>query len=361
VNADQVRTLCDKLGLGLPLGEPVSVSGGFLHPMWRLETGGGTVAIKDVTGIGLEDEYRRAEQIARLAAERGVQAPLALLADGSPIVRLRGAGHPKVLVYPWIEGAILPPGPVGIVPAARMGEALARIHAVAPHTLGFPPGSWSPPTLDLDDLLLIARRAERLGLAWAADLRQLRPEIALWYTRYRQVLPDLYRHQVLGHRDLDQKNVIWHDADTPVLIDWESAGMTNPTIELADVALNWSGVTAGEPDRETCAALLSAYLEQVGHITDQPRDALYAVLVNWLTWLRHAAGRVISLHHASADLQSRTGLEPIERQRVTHILADHAENTARFDREVTTTLATVTRIATNLDLYASWLTANEAQ
>jgi thiamine kinase-like enzyme len=181
--------------------------------------------------------------------------------------------------------------------------------------------------------------------------------MALWYARYRQVLPDLYRHQVLSHRDLDQKNVLWPDAETPLLIDWESAGMINPTVELADVALNWSGVTVGEPDPAAFAAVVAAYRDHGGRLTDEPRDALYAVLVNWLAWLRYAASQVITLHGAVAELRRRTELDPVGRRLVQAATAQHTGEIARFDRETVNTLATVSRIAANLDLYASWLSS----
>jgi hypothetical protein len=39
------------------------------------------------------------------------------------------------------------------------------------------------------------------------------------------------------------------------------------------------------------------------------------------------------------------------------VVAHHQVEIARFDRAVTQTLATVTRIAANVDRYASWLSA----
>lgn len=44
--------------------------------------------------------------------------------------------------------------------------------------------------------------------------------------------------QVISHRDLDPKNVMW-DGMNPYLIDWEAAGPVNPYQEFLEVALYW--------------------------------------------------------------------------------------------------------------------------
>lgn len=54
----------------------------------------------------------------------------------------------------------------------------------------------------------------------------------------------------MSHRDLDQKNVLWNTDNHPHLIDWESAGWTNPMVELVTMALNWGGIVSGQIDRD---------------------------------------------------------------------------------------------------------------
>jgi Ser/Thr protein kinase RdoA (MazF antagonist) len=359
VTDEQVAKLCEILALGRPVGELAPVAGGMLHRMWRLETERGAYAVKDVTGAIEEKWYELTERVAAQARAVGVLAVVSLQTAGSPVVRLGGRDHPKVIVYPWIEGEVVPPDPIAPERAALIGEALARLQAIDARLLGEPPAAWSPPNVDVDDFVLRARQAERASLSWAADVRRVRPDMAVWYTRYRQVLPDLYRLQVLGHRDLDQKNVIWDADDRPWLVDWESAGMINPTVELADVALNWSGVKVGEPDRGAFDAVVAAYRANGGTVVGEPRDALYAVLVNWMEWLHYATGQAARLSGDAGDLRVCPQLVPIARQqesmRVGEQTAQLGAEIERFDRESVNTLATVERIATNLDRYASWL------
>lgn len=49
----------------------------------------------------------------------------------------------------------------------------------------------------------------------------------------------LCNKQIISHRNLDSKNVLWKEG-IPYIIDWESTEYINPAIELIDVATNWS-------------------------------------------------------------------------------------------------------------------------
>ena len=57
----------------------------------------------------------------------------------------------------------------------------------------------------------------------------------------RNVVTGLYeasQNQVISHRDLDPKNVMWKN-DAPYIIDWEAAGYVNPFQELIEVLNYW--------------------------------------------------------------------------------------------------------------------------
>ena len=46
---------------------------------------------------------------------------------------------------------------------------------------------------------------------------------------------------VISHRDLDLPNILWDKNDEPVIIEWETNGLVNLTLEEIDTAWKWTG------------------------------------------------------------------------------------------------------------------------
>ena len=65
-------------------------------------------------------------------------------------------------------------------------------------------------------------------------------------------------YQVISHRDLDPKNVMWKEKN-PYIIDWEAAGYVNPYQELVEVLNYWIVDAEGTYDYGMFQALIKAY------------------------------------------------------------------------------------------------------
>ena len=79
----------------------------------------------------------------------------------------------------------------------------------------------------------------------------------------RNVVTGLYeasQNQVISHRDLDPKNVMWKN-DAPYIIDWEAAGYVNPFQELIEVLNYWISDETGKYGKAEFDALMQAYTE----------------------------------------------------------------------------------------------------
>jgi Ser/Thr protein kinase RdoA (MazF antagonist) len=333
VDASQAQELCSRLDLGAPTNEALAVPGGLLHRMWRLPATSGDYAVKELDPVFMahadaRSHFENTERIAALMAQSGVPAVASLNALANPLLEIGGS---TFLVYPWIEGKTFPPAPVDAVAAQSMGAVLGRIHTVDTSAAEWPQLEGVVETFRDDEWVLLARRGAAESLPWAATLRDLQSSLVIWNARYRRTVAELFKTQVISHRDLDQKNVLWPDERSPRIVDWESAGAINPTVELADVALNWSGLTVGEPDPNTFRSVLAGYRSAGATVHDEPRDALYALLAHWLSWLKFNIQR--SLGDAITI--------PAERDLGTG--------------EAVNALAVVQRLASGVDLYASWL------
>ncbi|HLZ56396.1 MAG TPA: aminoglycoside phosphotransferase family protein, partial [Ktedonosporobacter sp.] len=276
--------LCARLGLGMPLTEPRVVTGRHLHRIWFLPTTTGTFAVKQLNPAilskpDIRDTYRQTEQIAEAMAAQGIPAVAALRANLDPLVETEDG---TVMVYPWIDGKLLLPGPVEPVLARQIGALLARMHALHLPIAGLVP----PESVFVDDDwdLLTFHAADR-GIPWAYQVRALMPRLLEWSQEATQAARTLQHTLVVSHRHLEQKNVIWLDTDTFKIIDWEASGLINPTLDLVGTALNWSGQMTGAPREESFAGVFDGYVEAGGRVQDRSIDALHALIGIRLGWL----------------------------------------------------------------------------
>ena len=69
-------------------------------------------------------------------------------------------------------------------------------------------------------------------------------------------------NQVISHRDLDPKNIMWK-IDVPYIIDWEAAGYINPYEELIQVLNYWIVDENQNYNKEKFDALMNAYLSWI--------------------------------------------------------------------------------------------------
>jgi Ser/Thr protein kinase RdoA (MazF antagonist) len=328
MNTAQIARLCAVCSLGEPMGELQSVAGGLLHRMWRLDTTRGSFAIKQLNPAimrrpYMHETYRLSEQIAATMVAHSVPAVAALVCSGDPVQEIDDIA---LLVYPWIAGEVLAAPSVEPERGKQVGAVLGQMHAL---NLQFPAlrlSEWG--SFHDDDWDLLTVQAYDQGIAWARHVRIAMPQLIAWSRLYEQVGARLSQEMVVSHRDIDQKNVIWRDEHTPLLVDWEGVGLVNPTMELASVALDWSGLAIEAVREDTFSALVEGYVAAGGVVRAAGIDALHGVMGIWLGWLLFNMQR--SLGEASSGEDERqvgireTGLALLKLRQ----LARHAEQWA---------------------------------
>ena len=207
-----------------------------------------------------------------------------------------------MMAFPWVDAFTLPAAAVPPQQAHLMGVLLARLHGCnltapllkPPSKRFFPADQWQA----------LARRCSEQAFPFAAHLQEILPDLFRWSFWHCQATSILNRTLVISHCDLDQKNVLWLDDASPVLIDWEAAGWTNPTFELVDGALNWSGLVAGEFELASFEAFLDGYLSAGGIFYEQGKNALCGCIGNWLGWLRYNLCRALGDVSHDAEQQA---------------------------------------------------------
>ncbi len=330
----QTTRLCAIFELGEPLYTPQPVQGGMIHKLWQLHTARGTFAVKQLNPEimrreGIRDMYRLTERIAQAMALRGVPAVVALKGegDGGTVQDIDIATY---IVYNWIEGETLSAQAVEPERARLIGASLAHMHDL-PHQ-DFPELQLSDhEPFDEDEWDMLTFQASDRDIPWTHQVRRALPLLVEWGKLATEANSVLNRSLVISHRDLDQKNVIWRNETSPVFVDWESAGLTNPTKDIVETALYWSGQTVQPPREDSFHAVLEGYITSGGTIPNSGIHALHSVMGTWLAWL------LFNMHRSLGESVSS------EEERQLAV------------RETTHTLSTLYALNTNAEIWAQWV------
>ena len=308
------------------VGEPQEITGGFVHRIWRLNTTRGSYAIKQLNSIIMQypdiyETYHTSERIA--AAMRAVGIPAVVALTGKDNDTLHIIENDAFQVYKWIDGATLSSHSVEPERARLIGSTLARMHTLHQSFPELIPPDMEPFSDDEWDMLTF-QAADR-GVSWAQPVRNALPRIAEWGQWESQAGKLLEKKLMVSHRDMNQKNVLWQDAHTFAILDWESAGLINPTMELVGAAFSWSGLVQGMPDEASFNALLEGYAVSGGIIRDTGLTAIHSVIGNWLYWLHFNMFRSFSDSEQERQVSES---ETIQTLTLLYALANNAETWA---------------------------------
>lgn len=260
---EKLTKLCRLLQLGEVIAPPAPVSGGLLHKMFRVETTRGVFAVKILnpevmTRPGALNNMRTGE--AANAAFEGCTA-FDVCASMGGVTQVEGS---YFIVYPWVEGRSVFPPEITVEHCRVMGHVLGSIHQADVYIPGMEPEMAVRPPFDW---------------SMAGDARLPR-----WDAAVREGLRRLRGMQVVSHRDLDPKNVMWQGM-RPCVIDWEAAGYVNPWQELIELLNYWAD------DEEKARAMIAAYREHVDLTDADWEAALTAGMDGMLGWLHYCLNR----------------------------------------------------------------------
>jgi thiamine kinase-like enzyme len=268
MNNEQCSKICIAWDLGHPLSLPVKVHGGLLHRMWRVDTDKASYAVKQLSkNIHLTEivrgEYELSEKLASEFAKHGIQAISAIPKAKKYLVDIDDA---TFIIYPWVDAKTLNKEEVSALHAIKIAKLLADIHRL---------NLFAPEikivTYDVhtdDEIINLIEHSIALSLPFSQALKTARSVLLNVNKQYQQAIPSLTRCSVVTHSDVDQKNVLWDANCNPILIDWESVRLLNPTYELFIAALDWSGITTGVFNVEVFDAMLTAY-QDAGGVVDR--------------------------------------------------------------------------------------------
>ncbi len=277
------------------------LSGGLMHKMFKVETDKGTYAIKilnpEVMSRGdAYDNFVISEKISNLAKNNGIIVSSALLINDNYLTKYDDMYY---MVFDFVNGKTLTDEEITIEHCKRIGKILSQIHS-----------------LDYQDLELENKRVNYKRLYdWESyitnpnfDDMSYKEEYLRNYKKYNSLLKRANERfnesnieTSICHNDMDPKNVMW-DGVNPIIIDWESAGLSNPYRELLEDALCWSGFLSDNFNEEKFSAVIAEYIK-TKPIEHQRYSTICGNLVGRFGWLKYNLER--SLGICSDDLEER--------------------------------------------------------
>lgn len=281
----QFNKLCKQLNLGEIIGSPEVLSGGLLHRMYAVHTSQGTFAIKALNPQIMnrkeaKQNFIYSEEIANIAAD-SLPAAAAKKLNGSFLHEIDGQFY---LVFDWRDGRRLQLSEVHDLHCEKIGSLLADIHLIDFSEVDMDKNHIDNlPIIDWNEYL---HKGQRSGSEWVELLHECVENLYEWTAAANHATQQLATHQVISHRDLDVKNVLW-SMDNPTIIDWESAGYTNPNHDLVETAVYWSENEAGCIEIERFMAFLDGYRRKKGALHADWRLVLLQGFSGKLGWLEY--------------------------------------------------------------------------
>lgn len=295
-NRPHLNHLCRTLGLGTPRGTVLPVTGGFHHAMWRVDTGCGSFAVKqlgedvELGDPAVRNRFNACERTATAFADLGVPALAALAHDGEHLQVFDDTGY---LVYPWSDGQACAKNAIDQRHIDIVARTLAQMHGANLQVAEL--GRELPRLVSAHWLLELVQLARQRNVHGADLLEKRLDDLLAVVAALHTAIPQLLDRLVVSHGDLDHKNVLWSGDHQALLIDWESAMYINPTYETLLEALDWSGITASF-ETGPFERFLSAYTGEGGVLDEHSIPAAFtSILGAWVNWLMYNVGRAVGI------------------------------------------------------------------
>lgn len=310
---EQIEKFCEAYGLGNVTVEPQSVSGGLLHTMYQVETESGIYAVKVLNPEIMQREEALQNMITseKISHALGTVVPVVVAKefDGNHVVEWNGTWF---MVFDWLEGASVFTPDITVEHCTEIGKLLGKIHEANVPMTGLEQGT------EVRDVF----HWKKLHGNWCGSNREKKPSSES-FTMLEDFLQELIEldketvaalqqlssHQVISHRDLDPKNVMWKER-RPYLIDWEAAGYVNPYQELIEVLNYWITDADGTYDYQKFKALITEYAVSIEVKSVDWNVVLAASFDGMLGWLEYNVKRAAGLV-GSSEADRQTGEQQV--------------------------------------------------
>ena len=298
-----IKQLFETLSLGdvaLPI---VSVSGGFMHRMYKVCTANHTYAVKHLNPEIMKrpaamENYKKAERLEAILESAGIPIVPALTFDGKKMQEFHGN---YFYIFDWHDGNITDWNNITPEQCWKAGNIQGRIHAI--ETKQSEPSEPGLSTIDWKEYLAKAASTATDAGAPAKEVESLLKEnlTLLDYAqnelnKARQALPNI---TTIIDEDMDPKNVMWENEE-PVVIDLECLDYGNPISSAIQLSLQWSGITLCNFDAEKQKAFFQGYFQAYDN-GFRNYKSVFGLTYTWIEWLEYNIQRALGASQDKAE------------------------------------------------------------
>lgn len=294
-NTKKLEKLVRKFDLGSKIIKATQIHGGLSNRMYRVETDKAEYAIKKLNKTLMQNktEFERitfAEKVSKIAEENGVFVERALEFEDKIIHEI---DEDYYMIFNWNYGSYLQPEDVTDEICNTIGELLAKIHNLDFSKIEAEKSKETETRII--DWQHYANVAKNQNKYYYKDLVE---NIEILYEinkKTNEALEYAKNNLIISHRDLIKKNIMWNN-NIPTVIDWESSGYVNPTVELVQVCWNWANGDVGKFEFEKFGIIVNSYLQHVKkYKKEDMKKLIYANLWEAIEWLEYNLKRSLCI------------------------------------------------------------------
>ena len=293
---NRLYEIAELLNLGKVAESPRPLSGGFMHSMFSLFTDRGKYAIKLLNPHIMArpdamDNFLQAETLEAQLEQAGVSILPARTFGGRKMQEINGQFF---YIFDWFDGHALSSAAVCEDHCRAIAAQLARIHAIDHRSRSY---KYHAESIDWEYYVhqLTAKNPE-LSVLLTGNLDILRAT----EEHARAAYANLPQTAAICHNDMDCKNVLWNKDDFRI-IDLECLSWGNPSIELYETALYWSGIEQCRVDPDRFSAFIRAYESEGGELPHS-WSAVHDVNCGRLHWLVYNLRRALGIDCSSEEI-----------------------------------------------------------
>ena len=293
-----IEKLFEDLGLGKISFPITSVSGGFMHRMYKVCTENQTYAVKHLNPEIMKrpaamSNYKKAERLEAILESADIPIVPALIFDEKKMQESQGN---YFYIFDWHEGSITDWNNITAEQCWKAGNIQGRIHAI--ETGRNEQTESTAPEFSAIDWKEYLTKAAGHGEVESL-LKENLPLLDYAQTELNKARQSLPNITTIIDEDMDPKNVMWENGD-PVVIDLECLDYGNPVSSAIQLSLQWSGITLCNFDVEKQKAFFQGYLKAYDN-GFRDYKSVFGLTYTWIEWLEYNIQRALGASQDKAE------------------------------------------------------------
>jgi Ser/Thr protein kinase RdoA (MazF antagonist) len=274
------KKIVKELDLGNIIEEPLKVTGGLTHRMFKVFTDKGRYIVKLLNPNIMKrptaiDNFNRADSIEEILKANNISAVYSLKFNNRKMQEIDGQ---YFYVYEWFDGKSLKDNEITEFHCEEIGKVLAKIHNI---DLKYENNEPKEKNIDFEYYINLAKEKKSPIYKLIFDKLDILNDSMNKGNIAVHKLPNV---KAICHNDLDSKNVMWLNDEYKV-IDLECLGYSNPYLELYELALCWSGYEKCNINFDLFKTFFKSYFSNTNLDVNIDWESMYYANNGRLEWL----------------------------------------------------------------------------